>query len=64
MAAAIIDTGPLVAFLDRAEKHHGWVVERIAELQAPLLVCEPVLAEAMVLLARLPRAQDAVWGLL
>lgn len=64
MAAAIIDTGPLVAFLDRAETHHGWVVERIAELQVPLLICEPVLAEAMVLLARLPRAQDAVWGLL
>lgn len=27
-------------------------VERIDELQAPLLVCEPVLAEAMHLLAR------------
>ena len=64
MAAAIVDTGPLVALLDRAERHHRWVSERITELDAPLLVCEPVLAEAMFLLARLSRAQDALFGLL
>jgi len=64
MPAAIVDTGPLVAFLDRAERHHGWVVNRIEELDAPLLVCEPVLAEAMYLLARFSKAQDALLGLL
>ena len=64
MRAAIVDTGPLVAFFDRAERHHRWVAERIEELDAPLLVCEPVLAETMYLLARFPRAQDALFGLL
>jgi predicted nucleic acid-binding protein len=64
MPAAIADTGPLVAFLDRRERHHGWVTARIRELDAPLLVCEPVLAEAMYLLARFPPAQDALFGLL
>ena len=64
MRAAIVDTGPLVAFLDRAEQHHRWVAERVEELDAPLLVCEPVLAEAMHLLARFSRAQDALFGLL
>jgi uncharacterized protein len=64
MGAAVVDTGPLVAFLDRAEQHHRWVAKRIEELDAPLLVCEPVLAEAMHLLARFPRAQDALFGLL
>jgi predicted nucleic acid-binding protein len=53
MRAVIVDTGPLVAFFDRAERHHRWVAERIEELQAPLLICEAVLAEAMYLLARL-----------
>jgi predicted nucleic acid-binding protein len=52
MTAAIVDTGPLVAFFDRAEQHPRWVAERIEELDAPLLVCEPVLAKAMHLLAR------------
>ena len=64
MRAAIVDTGPLVAFLDRAEKHHRWVAERIEELDTPLLVCEPVLAEAMHLLARFSRAHDALFQLL
>jgi predicted nucleic acid-binding protein len=63
MRAAILDTGPLVAFLDRAEQHHRWVAERIEELDTPLLVCEPVLAAAMHLLARFSRAQDALFGL-
>lgn len=61
---AIADTGPLVAFLDRAERHHAWAAERVGELAAPLLVCEPVLAEAMYLLSDLPKAQDALFGLL
>ena len=61
---AVVDTGPLVAFLDRAERSHGWVVERIAGLEAPMLVCEPVLTEAMYLLARYPPAQQALFELL
>ena len=62
--AAIADTGPLVAFFDRGERHHAWAVERMRELTAPLLVCEPVLAEAMYLLSGLPKAQDALFELL
>ena len=61
---AIVDTGPLVAFFDRAERHHRWVSERVEELEAPLLVCEPVLAETAYLFARHSRAQDALFGLL
>ena len=62
--AAIVDTGPLVAFLDRAERYHRWTVEQIRALDAPLLVCEPVLAEAMYLLSRQPKAQDALFDLI
>lgn len=64
MAAAIVDTGPLVAFLDRSERHHNWVAGRIEELDGPLLLCEPVLTEAMYLLMRYPGAQDLLLGLL
>ena len=61
---AIVDTGPLVAFFDRSERHHLWTAERIEELDAPLLVCEPVLTETLYLLTRFPNAQDALFGLL
>jgi predicted nucleic acid-binding protein len=64
MPAAIVDTGPLVAWLDRAERHHHWVVTQIDELDPPLLACEPVLAEAMYLLGSFSKAQDALFGLL
>ena len=57
---AIVDTGPLVAFFDRSEQHHDWVAERIEQLEPPLLVCEPVLTEAMYLLSRYGRAEDAL----
>jgi uncharacterized protein len=61
---AIADTGPLVAYFDRAERNHGWALERARELEPPLLVCEPVLAETMYLLGDLPRAQEALFDLL
>ena len=62
--AVIADTGPLVAYFNRAERNHAWAVECVRELEAPLLVCEPVLAEVMYLLGRLAKAQDALFELL
>src|SRR5688572_188254 len=61
MPAAIVDTGPLVAYLDSAERHHPWVKGRIATLETPLLICEPVLVEAMHLLTHLPAAQQMLF---
>jgi uncharacterized protein len=61
---AIVDTGPLVAFFDRSERHHAWAVECIEKIEAPLLICEPVLAEAMFLLGYSARAIDALFELL
>ena len=62
--AAIVDAGPLVAFLDRSERRHAWTVGQIRELEAPLLTCEPVLAEAMFLLSGLTRAQESLFDML
>ncbi len=56
----IVDTGPLVAFLDRREAHHDWIAEQARTLALPWLLCEAVLAESWRLLRRLPVAQDAL----
>lgn len=61
---AVVDTGPLVALLDKAERHHGWAVEQVKHLDPPMLVCEPVLVETLFLLTRNSAAQDAILGLL
>ena len=48
--SVIVDTGPIVAYLNRAEPPHAWVVEQFKRLRPPLLTCEAVLVEAMFLL--------------
>jgi predicted nucleic acid-binding protein len=49
----LVDTGPLVAALVETDSHHAWAVERLHELPAPFLTCEPVLAETFYLVCRL-----------
>lgn len=45
----LLDTGPLVAFLNRNDRHHAWAVECWGALFDPLWTCEAVLSEAMFL---------------
>jgi len=47
----VLDTGPLVAFLDRRDRFHGWSVAQWGEVEPPLFTCESVLSEACYLLA-------------
>lgn len=42
----IADTGFLIAFTNRRDRHHDWAVELARQVVAPLLTCEAVLAEA------------------
>jgi predicted nucleic acid-binding protein len=42
----IIDTGPLVALLNRRDQFHQWAVEQSAPLDGPFFTCDAVLSEA------------------
>lgn len=46
----LLDTGPLVAYLNRNDQHHAWAVECWTALFDPLWTCEAVLSEAIFLL--------------
>ena len=52
MTRIIVDTGPLVAYFNRRDRWHRWVVDQMAALNPPLLTCEPVLTEACFLIQR------------
>jgi predicted nucleic acid-binding protein len=42
----IADTGLIVAFGNRSDRHHAWAVALARSITEPLLTCEAVLAEA------------------
>lgn len=41
----LLDTGPLLAYLHKNEKHHEWAKRQFASLDAPFYTCEAVLCE-------------------
>lgn len=60
MNPVLLDTGPIVALLDRSEQHHRECSDLVATLEAPLITCEAVIAEACYLLRGLRGAPAAV----
>lgn len=60
----LVDTGPLVALLDRKDRYHSWVQAQLEEIEPPLLTCEAVLSEACFLVRQLPGGPQAVLDLI
>jgi len=60
----IVDTGPLVALLNRADPFHEWAVMQTKQLPGPLMTCEAVLTETFFLVASSHRAVSRLFGLL
>jgi uncharacterized protein len=60
MKPVLLDTGFIVALLDRSENLHKTCARTIREVQAPLLTCEAVITESCYLLRNLSGASEAV----
>lgn len=60
----ILDTGPLVALVNRGDRHHAWAKTLWGEIEAPLITCEAVIAEACHLLRRFEGGSSVVFELL
>ena len=52
----ILDSGPLVAFMNRDDRYHAWSVSGLGSLDAPPLICEPVITEVCWHLRSAPAA--------
>ena len=63
MTSVIVDTGPLVALLNRRERHHTWAAKIMDTIEPPLFTCDPVLSEACFLLQDMDGGPDAVMEL-
>jgi predicted nucleic acid-binding protein len=64
VAAILVDSGPLVALIDRSDSHHETCKATLQSFADPLLSTWPVVTEAMYLLAFSWRAQEGLWDLL
>jgi len=60
VTSVIVDTGPLVALLNRRERHHAWAVETMDLIEPPIFTCDAVLSEACFLLQNVKGGSDAV----
>ena len=60
MRPVLLDTGFIVALLDRSESFHKACARTVRELEAPLVTCEAVITESCYLLRNLSGAPQAV----
>ena len=56
----LMDTGPLVAMLNKRERHHAWAMSLAAQFPPPWHTCESVLSEACFLTKSLPNGPRTV----
>jgi uncharacterized protein len=57
MSAVLLDTGPIVASLDRSDPHHEWVMQRFSSIRGRVLTTGAIVTEASFFL------QDATGGI-
>lgn len=63
-SVTIIDTGPIVAYVDADEDLHDWVIEQFEQVDAPALTCDAVLVEAYHVLTRARRGTEGLIALM
>lgn len=64
MPAVLVDTGPLVALLDRSDPDHVLCRETLSSLNDSLMTVWPVVTEAGYLLRAYWHAQEALWEMM
>ena len=60
----LLDIGPLVAFLNRRDRHHTWATAELSRIATPLLTCEAVISETCFLLRTLQGTSATVLRLI
>lgn len=60
MKPVLLDTGVIVALLQRTSERHAECVHAISSLSRPLITCEAVITESCHILRRFPGAPEAV----
>jgi uncharacterized protein len=60
MKPVLLDTGVIVALLDKSERFHRQCIEVMGDISDPLITCEAVITESCYLLRNISGAADAI----
>lgn len=60
----IIDTGPIVAFLNKNDSYHDWAKTQFSLMSPPFISCEAVISEACFLLRKFSKGQENLFELI
>lgn len=60
----LLDTGPLVAFLNKKDRYHKWAITHFGAMSPPILTCEAVVSESCFLLRQYENGASHVLSLL
>lgn len=56
----VLDTGPLVAYINQKDKYHGWAKKRFQEIAPPVLTCQAVISEACFLMRHFDGGREII----
>ncbi len=60
----ILDSGPLVAFLNKSDRYHKWAVTQFSQMRVPFYTCESVISESSFLLRNYKNGTANIFKLL
>lgn len=60
----LVDTGPLIAYLNRRDPYHEWATALMKQVRPPMRTSEPVLTEALYFLREDGVSVDPVFRML
>jgi predicted nucleic acid-binding protein len=60
LRSVLLDTGPIVAYLDRSESAHSWARATLQETEGNLVTTSAVITEVMHFLSPVPNGPSAV----
>lgn len=60
MKPVLLDTGVIVALLDRSERSHAVCAKEVQDLEAPMITCEAVITESCYLLRNVSGACETI----